>query len=243
LTESCCIETQVTISVQRGRYGTVTLTHGLTAHHAPITYHQYTLEDQQGRAVLPDRLYHVLPPEERGGSSRAELGRRRGAASRRHSSQAGGAAAANGGPRAAAAAAAAAKQEAEAEEEEEEEEEEGLGSQLFRGVQRFQPRNGSRYAATELQHVGWLQFEDADGVSQGAVLRGPHGVKLSGPSGDFAEWHRRPPDETPFDEGEVVGIWSEGLRRLTVRPSLNCVCMCVCVCLRVIRSTSPRRVL
>jgi|EP01047_Picozoa_sp_COSAG01_P039034 hypothetical protein len=52
----------------------------------------------------------------------------------------------------------------------------------------------------------WLRFEDRWGTLQGEISQGQYGAVLRSRAGDFAEWHRRHPDEAPFEEGDVVGI-------------------------------------
>jgi hypothetical protein len=89
----------------------------------------------------------------------------------------------------------------------------------FVGTQRFLPRatDGDSSAAQELTEQGWVQFVGVGGDIQGAILQGEHGAVLrSHGGGDFAEFHARPPDESAFEEGDVVGIWADGLRRRTV---------------------------
>ena len=56
----------------------------------------------------------------------------------------------------------------------------------------------------------WLAFEDPDGTEQGSITMGERGVTLTSSSGDFAEYFRRAADEVPFEEGDLVGINTDG---------------------------------
>lgn len=46
-------------------------------------------------------------------------------------------------------------------------------------------------------------------------LVGKKGPRFSGATGDFAEYHKRDPTQTPFEEGDVVGFGASGLTRIT----------------------------
>eukprot|EP01043_Picozoa_sp_COSAG02_P011335 COSAG02_NODE_416_length_22749_cov_21.264059_6_plen_387_part_00 len=56
----------------------------------------------------------------------------------------------------------------------------------------------------------WVSFHregpQGDYEQRGSIIDGKHGAQFSSTSGDFAEYHRRCPDEEPFVEGDVVGL-------------------------------------
>jgi hypothetical protein len=53
----------------------------------------------------------------------------------------------------------------------------------------------------------WIQFENEAGEFRGAIEQNQQGfATFNTGAGDFAEWHRRMPDEAPFEEGDVVGF-------------------------------------
>jgi hypothetical protein len=229
-----------------------------TVHMPSITFHQYTIEDEGGPVKGVGRIYHVLPPESSSSPPPADSAKVQPLA--RHTAEAHMRAAgddANSGPAAAQLelpllAAPPGEGQPPAAATADDDDSSGGGRvddpNVFRGLQRFRPRDSSSSAALELQQVGWVRFEDAQGVSQGAIVQGRYGVKITrcglrgaplcrlktttgkteikemtrtekhdSSSGDFAEWHRRAPNEKPYEEGDVVGIWPDGLRRQTVR--------------------------
>ena len=54
----------------------------------------------------------------------------------------------------------------------------------------------------------WVTFHRGGlkGEQRGSIVDGEHGAQFSSTSGDFAEFHRRCPEELPFAEGDVVGL-------------------------------------
>eukprot|EP01048_Picozoa_sp_COSAG05_P017544 COSAG05_NODE_2410_length_3097_cov_1.279186_1_plen_627_part_10 len=59
--------------------------------------------------------------------------------------------------------------------------------------------------------ASYLTFRDADGSFQGEIAQGKKGAVMRSRNGDFAEWRRKCPDETEFEEGDVIGIDKRGL--------------------------------
>ena len=65
-------------------------------------------------------------------------------------------------------------------------------------------------------HTQWMQFDDAQGNTQGSVsVAESGGVNFETTSGDFAEYFQRDPTEAPFEEGDLVGFGAGGLTRKT----------------------------
>jgi hypothetical protein len=75
--------------------------------------------------------------------------------------------------------------------------------------------NGSKFISFQAQ-------DDGKSIELGVVEKGGDGIKLSSAQGDFAEWHRRVPQEPPFCEGDVVGFTKHGeiTRQCTVSGSM-----------------------
>lgn len=118
----------------------------------------------------------------------------------------------------------------------------GAPSQVVSGVQTHRLAPGSG----EHSHT-YLKFEDRRGQVQGGIYQGPYGAVLRSRAGDFAEWHRRHPDEAVFEEGDVVGIDEHGQlsrrtcdtirytcraasHRLSCDSPLMSCCGCMCRC-------------
>ena len=68
-----------------------------------------------------------------------------------------------------------------------------FGNAVIVGTQRFQMRSR---AGGDKQP--WLQFENAQGDVQGAIVQGDRGATLVSGSGDFAEWRKRADNEKPL---------------------------------------------
>ncbi len=62
---------------------------------------------------------------------------------------------------------------------------------------------GSKFISFQTQ-------DDGKAIELGVIEKGGDGIKLSSAQGDFAEWHRRVPQEPPFREGDVVGFTKRG---------------------------------
>lgn len=61
----------------------------------------------------------------------------------------------------------------------------------------------------------WLRFQDDMGRVRGSVSLNKRGTTFFSKNGDFAEYHKRDPQEPAFVEGDLVGFGMHGLTRQT----------------------------
>ena len=97
--------------------------------------------------------------------------------------------------------------------------------QVYRGSADAASSGAAVLDLVQIHGSKFMSFQAQDGgkaIELGVIEKGGNGIRLSSAQGDFAEWHRRVPQEPPFCEGDVVGFTTRGeiTRRCTASGSM-----------------------